>query len=198
MMGHLVERMPMNIDAHDLTDLDELRHRIRTERNAKQRDRWRAVLLAIEGGTTTAIMDQLGRSKNFVQRWVYCYRDHGLERVRPLKQPGRAQKLPRDQQQAFLQRLDREERILRGADIVELLRSEFGAVYSLNGAYDLLHRLGYEPLKPRPVNPKKNPQEEEQWKQAAPLLSRQSGRRTRTRSLKSGSRTSAASAKRDA
>lgn len=79
----LRRRVPMNIAPHQLTDLGELRRRIHTEANAKQRDRWRALLLALEGQTTTVIMDKLGRSKNFVQRWAYFYRDHGLERVRP-------------------------------------------------------------------------------------------------------------------
>ncbi len=72
----------MDVTPHELTDLDKLRRRIRKEANAKQRDRWRAVLLALEGKTTAEIMDKLGRSKNFVQRWVYFYRDCGLERGR--------------------------------------------------------------------------------------------------------------------
>jgi transposase len=198
MMWHLVERMPMNIAPHQLTDLDELRRRIHTEANAKQRDRWRAVLLALEGQTTAAIMDKLGRSKNFVQRWAYFYRDHGLERVRPLKQPGKPPRLPRDQHQVFLDRITGSSQILRGRDIVEVLREEFGVAYSLNAAYDLLHRLGYEPLRPRPVNPKKNPEEEQAWKQSAPLLSRPSAKGIRTRRSKSGSRTNVASDKKDA
>jgi len=188
----------MNIVSHQLTDLDGLRRRVRQETDAKQRDRWRAVLLALEGETTAAIMDKLGRSKNFVQRWVYLYRDHGLERVHPLKQPGKPPFLPREQHQAFLDRIDHSERILRGRDIVELLRQDFGVVYSLNATYDLLHRLGYEPLKPRPVNPKKNPEEEQAWKQSAPLLSKRSPRGARTSRSKSGSRTNAGSDKRDA
>jgi len=188
----------MNITPHQLTDLDELRRRIRQEADAKQRDRWRAVLLALEGKTTAAIMDKLDRSKNFVQRWVYFYRDHGLERMRPLKQPGKPPLLPPDQHRAFLDRINDSQRILRGRDIVDILRQEFAVVYSLNGAYDLLHRLGYEPLRPRPVNPKKNPEEEQAWKQSAPLLCRRSGRRIRTNRSKSGSRTNVASDRRDA
>ena len=35
----------MNIAPHQLTDMDDLRRRIAQEANAKQRDRWRAVLL---------------------------------------------------------------------------------------------------------------------------------------------------------
>jgi len=169
----------MNIVPHQLADLDELRRRIRQETNAKQRDRWRAVLLALEGKTTAEIMDKLGRSKNFVQRWVYFYRDHGLERVRPLKQPGKRPLLPPDRHQAFLDRINRDEQILRGQDMVEVLRQEFGVISSLNAVYDLLHRLKYEPLRPRPVNPKKNPQEEQAWKENAPLLSKRSSRHTR-------------------
>jgi hypothetical protein len=96
----------MNITAHQLTDLDELRRRIRHEANAKQRDRWRAVLLALEGKTTAAIMDKLGRSKNFVQRWAYFYRDQGLPGVRPLKQPGKRPLLSPDQHAAFLERIN--------------------------------------------------------------------------------------------
>lgn len=187
----------MNVEPHQLTDLKELRKRIRKEPNAKQRDRWRAVLLALEGKTTAEIMDKLGRSKNFVQRWVYFYRDHGLERIRPLKQTGQPTKLPRDQEQTFLERIDSDPRILRGTDIQEILREQFGATYTLNGAYALLHRLGYGPLKPRPVNPKKKAEDEQAWKDSAPFLSKRSRTPTRAKRSKSGSRTSADSDRKD-
>jgi hypothetical protein len=61
----------------------------------------------------------------------------------------------------------------------------------------LLHRLGVAPLKPRPVNPKKDPDAEEHWRGAAPLLSSASESSTPTRRSKSGSRTKADSARRD-
>ena len=188
----------MNISPHQRSDLDELRRRIRRESNAKQRDRYRAVLLALEGKMTAEIMDKLDRSKNFVQRWVYIYRDHDLGAVRAKKQSGRPQQLPPEQQQALLDRINNAEEILRGRDIVAILEREFGVAYSLNGAYELLHRLGYEPLKPRPVNPKKNLADEQAWKDSAPLLSRPCGKPTRTSTSKSGSRMSAGSDRRDA
>lgn len=164
----------MNIIPHQAEDLRELQRRIRCEANAKQRDRYRAVLLALEGQPTAVIMDKLARSKNFVQRWVYVYRDAGLEAVRAAKLPGITPKLPRNQESIFLGRLHKADRILRGRDIVRILEQEFGACYTLQGAYDLLHRLGYEPLKPRPINPKKKTEDEDAWKQAAPFLSRRS------------------------
>jgi len=196
-VGIFTERMPMDVTPHDLGDLVELRRRIRTESNAKQRDRYRAVLMALEGETTTCIMDKLDRSKNFVQRWVYIYRDHGLERVRPIPQPGQPPRLGRDQHDAFRRRIDSADRILRGRDVVEILANEFGVVCSLSTAYDLLHRVGYEPLKPRPANPKKDPDAEKAWKQRAPFLSSPSETPTPSKPSKSGSRTNADSDKKD-
>jgi transposase len=188
----------MDVAPHQFSDLDELRRRIRREANAKQRDRYRVVLLALEGKTEPEIRERTDRSRGFVQRWVYVYRDRGLDAIGPIKQSGRPTKLPRQQEQAFLDRIRHAGRILRGHDIVEILKQEFGVCYTLQGAYDLLHRLGYEPLKPRPVNPKKDPQAEAAWKQAAPLLSKPSEASTPTKTSRSGSRTSADSARRDA
>lgn len=188
----------MNVEPREVEDLQALRRRVRTEANAKQRDRFRAVLLALEGQATAAIQEKLGRSKNFVQRWVYAYRDGGLEAVRAKKPPGIRPKLPRNQEQPFLERITDTQEILRGPDIVALLEKEFGVRYTLQGAYDLLHRLGYEPLKPRPVNPKKTAEDEQVWRNRAPLLSRPSETPTPSRRSKSGSRTSAASDRKDA
>lgn len=188
----------MNVEPRDIEDLQELRRRIRTEANAKQRDRYRAVLLALEGGATAAIQEKLARSKNFVQRWVYAYRDAGLEGVRAKKPPGIAPKLLRSQEQPFLERITDTEEILRGPDIAALLEQEFGVRYTLQGVYDLLHRLGYEPLKPRPINPKKKAEDEQVWKENAPLLSKPSATPTRARRSKSGSRMNAGSDRKDA
>ena len=155
-------------------------------------------MLALEGKATGEIMDKLERSKNFVQRWVYLYWDQGLERVRPLKQTGQPPKLARDQERAFLDRLDSDPHILRGVDIQKILSEQFGAAYSLNGAYELLHRLGYESLKPRPVNPKKKAEEEQAWKDSAPFLSGPSRLPARTKRSNCGSKTSADSDRKDA
>jgi len=62
-------------------DTDRLKRLVRQATNAKQRDRLRAVELAIAGQPTLVIMRMLGRSRGFVQRWCYVYRDRGLEAV---------------------------------------------------------------------------------------------------------------------
>jgi transposase len=183
----------MNVEPRDVADLKELRRRVRKESDAKQRDRYRAVLLALQGAPTSEIQDKLDRSKNFVQRWVYAYRDHGLSAVRARKPPGIAPKLPREQEQAFLERITNTTGILRGRDIVTILQQEFGVRYTLQGAYDLLHRLNYEPLRPRPVNPKKDPEAQAAWKQDAPLLSSTCETTTPPNMSNSGSKTNAGS-----
>ena len=167
----------MNIALRHRRDLDELTQRIGHERNAKQRDRYRAVRWALKGRPASWIAAKLERSLRFVQKWAYAYRDGGLDAIAEQPRPGAPTKLPRDQEQAFIQRLDagplaqadRGVCTLRGKDVVRILDQEFGVRYSLDGAYDLLHRLGYACLKPRPRHRKNDPQAMAAWQQATPL-----------------------------
>ena len=160
----------------DLERLDALMAR---EKDARQRDRLRAVRLALEGKQAPAIAAALGRSRRFVQEWAYAYRDGGVEAVRPGKSSGRPTKLPRDQEQAFRARMlagptkaDGGVCSLRGVDAVKILEKEFGVRYTLDGVYDLLHRLRLSCLVPRPRHRKNDPQVMRQWLDGAPLLSR--------------------------
>jgi len=157
-------------------DVAELTRRARAERNALQRDRYRAVLLALDGQEAVAIAAALGRSRRSVQDWVYAYRDGGIDDLRPGKSPGRPTKLPRQREAELRARLDAGPRpadgvcTLRGRDVVRILEQEFGVTYSLDGAYDLLERLGYSCLTPRPLHEQADPATREQFKQHAPLL----------------------------
>lgn len=166
----------MKISLHHPQDLDELQRRIGRERQAKQRDRYRAVHGALLGQPASRIAAQLDRSPRFVQKWAYAYRDGGLEAIAEQPRPGAPTKLGRDQEQAFKKRLDEGPTdadggvcTLRGKDVVRILDREFGVAYSLDGAYDLLHRLGYACLKPRPRHRKNDPEAMARWKQEAPL-----------------------------
>jgi len=94
----------MNVNAHRPEDRQQLLLRIQKETNAKQRDRYRAVLLALDGQLTEAIMSILCRSKNFVQRWVYAYRDGGIDAIGPKSPSGHPSKLSAQQQSRFKER----------------------------------------------------------------------------------------------
>ena len=168
----------MRIPLHQPGDVLRLRQLIGKEANAKQRDRYRAALLALEGHQTRAVMDKLGRSRDFVQTWAYAYRDGGVEAIVPGKARGATPRLPRDRHEAFKLRMlagptaaDGGLCTLRGRDAVAILEREFGVRYTLDGAYDLMHRLGLSCLKPRPRHRKADEQAQRQWLDRAPLLS---------------------------
>lgn len=157
-------------------DVQELRRRTGQERDALRRDRYRAVLLALDGKEAVQIAGTLGRARRSVQDWAYAYRDGGIDAIQPRPRPGRAPKLPRQREPELMARIDAGPLpsdgvcTLRGRDVMRILEQEFGVKYTLGGAYDLLERLGYSCLAPRPLHEKSNPQQIEQFKQHAPLL----------------------------
>ncbi len=184
----------MNILLRGLEDLDVLEQLQRQERNARQRDRYRAVLLALNGKTAPEIAAKLDRSRRFVQQWTYRYRDGGPDNLTERPRSGAPTKLRRDDEAAFQIRIEDGPSggdgvcVLRGTDLQRILKEEFGAQYTLDGVYDLLHRLGYSCLKPRPRHRKNEPDRMREWKRSAPLLSSEFKRSTRTSASKCGSR----------
>ena len=172
----------MHVTAHEPTDLDQLRQRIDSEKNARKRDRFRVVLEALEGRETLEIASIVRRSRKFVQHWVYRYRDGGLAALEGRKHPGRKPKLTARQQEQLVARLDggAQEQdgvcTLRGQDIRRIIQEQFGVVYAKNAVYDLLRRLDYSSLAPRPRHRKNDPAAIERFRSSAPLLSRRQPR----------------------
>jgi transposase len=167
----------MHLTERAAGDLDELERRAGEERDALRRDRYRAVLLALDGKEALAIAQALGRARRSVQDWAYSYRDGGIDAIQPAPRPGRTPKLPREREAQLRQRLDAGARpqdgvcTLRGKDVVRILEQEFGVKYSLGGAYDLLARLGYSCLTPRPLHEKSDPEAIADFEARAPFLS---------------------------
>lgn len=190
----------MHIKLHDPDDLTQLQQQSRRQRDAKQRDRYRAVLFAIEGHDAPTIARTLGRSRAFVQRWAYTYRDHGFEAITPKRQTGRPPNLPPAKETPFKERFLAEPTeadgvcTLRAKEAQRILREEFGVEYTLGGVYDLLHRLGLSCLTPRPRHRKNDPEQMRQWVDNAPLLSEKSPPHTVGKRSRSGSRTKRESA----
>ena len=167
----------MDVHERESGDRPRLIEHSRRERDAEQRDRLRAVALALEGHRTRDIQAKLDRSRAFVQRWVYAYRDGGIEAIAATPHPGGTPHLPRQREAEFKARLDEGPRpvdgvcTLRGLDFQRILEEEFGVRYSLNGVYQLLHRLNYSCLKPRPRHEKNDPQAMAAFRGSAPFLS---------------------------
>jgi len=168
----------MLITAHDPSDPDLLSRRVRKARSAEQRDRLRVAFLAIGGEETEAIMEKLGRSRGFVQRWAYAYRDGGIGALCARKRGGKKPRMSLEQEERFAARIRAGPTeadgvcTLRGRDAQDILKKEFGGSFSLGGAYDLLHRLGFSCLRPRPRHRKNDPEAMEEWLANAPLLSK--------------------------
>jgi transposase len=155
----------MRVDWNDAADEQRLVELVATACNAKQRDRYRVVLIAGRGlGDRPAlhreqIAQAVGRSRQFVDQWVGRYRRGGLAALMPKRQPGAARRLTADQEAELCAMLEAgpapEEGIAayNGPILRERIEQRFGKVYSLNGVYQLLHRLGYNDLMPRPRHP---------------------------------------------
>lgn len=177
----------MNIVEREPGDIGHLERLIRRERGARQRNRFRIALLAIKGLEKEEIARRVGVAKSTVEAWAYAYRDSGIEALYAGTPTGAPPKLSPEQEEELRQRLLQGPRpedgvcTLRGADIQRIIEAEFGQRYSLNGVYNLLHRLGFSSLSPRPRHEKNDPAAMEQFKRDAPPFSSKCAASTRAR-----------------
>src|SRR4051794_34190855 len=145
---------PMYVEDRD--SLERLHEAAKPCRNTRAWARVQAVSLAKRGDTAPDIARALGVRRRAVQAWVAASNRGGLEVLPDRPHPGRAPILPRAEEGRSLERIDAPPRpedgvcTLRGADIRRILEQEFGARYSLDGVYKLLHRLGCSSPMPRP------------------------------------------------
>ena len=168
----------MKLALHQPEDLDRLRRHAAAERQALQRDRYRAVLLVAEHGLAgDEVARRLGRSPRFVDEWAGRYRRGGLDALVPREPPGAAPKLSPAQAAKLKARLDAGPLpadgvcALRGKDVVRILEAEFGVRHTIGSVYSVLHRLGYSCLAPRPRHERNDPEAGAAFRRDAPFLS---------------------------
>jgi transposase len=152
-------------------------------RQTAQRDRYNVILLLGDGGPDgeelmrEQIAATVGRSRQFVDEWARRYRRGGFGAIVPGKARGKRPKLTPEQDALLKARIDAGPRdadgvcTLRGKDIVRIAEEEFGVTHTLGGIYDVLRRLGYSSLAPRPSHRRKDPQAVQAFVESAPLLS---------------------------
>jgi transposase len=118
-------------------------------------------------------MDIVGAKRRTVQQWVHKYNKDGIDGLPDKPRSGQPTKLPRHMEQAFCNRVDAGPSkadgvwVLNGPAIQRLLEREFGALYSLRGVYDLLYRLRYSCVCPRPQHEKADPKTQEEFKKTS-------------------------------
>ena len=169
----------MRVDWKDAADERRLVELVAATSNAKQRDRYRVVLIAGAGLGTERELEReriasaVGRSRQFVDQWVGRYRGGGIAALTPKRQPGAARRLSPGQEAELCAMLEagppEEEGIAayNGPILRERIEQRFKTVYSLNGVYKLLHRLGYNDLVPRPRHPDTDPAAQEAFKKTS-------------------------------
>lgn len=164
--------------------------------------RLRAVILALEGRTAPEIAAALGAGRRTIQEWVARYNAEGPDGLADRPGRGRPCRLSAEQLARLRERIDAGPTpedgacTLRGPEVRALLTREFGVAYSLPAVYFLLHRLGYEPLDPRPKHLKADPTAQEEFKKKSTTSSPRSPAPTPASGSRSGSRMRRGSAKR--
>ena len=182
----------MTVKPHNT--LDQLQRLYRTQTNARLARRIQGVYLAKMGLSCHQIMKITGSSRRTVQQWLAKYNKGGLDELAEKPRPGQPTKLPRHREQEFCRRLETGPAekdgvsVLNGPAIRRILEREFGVLYSGQGLYDLLHRLGYSCLCPRPQHEQADRQAQEAFKKSSPKYWTKSPRSTRTRQSRPGSK----------
>lgn len=145
----------------------------KTEKDKHLAIRIQVVALAKQGLTCPAIVEMTGYCRRTIQRWIARYNQWGIKALADEPRSGRPVKLQAEQYEQFCTRIDAgptfSERtaVFSGRDIQQILKKDFGVMYSLDGVYKLLHRLGYSYLKPRPRHKKANPLVQEAFKKTS-------------------------------
>ncbi len=190
----------MHVEGRDTPD--RLADLIRAEPRSRVARRLMAVRLAMLGRTAGQVSAEVLLSQRQVRTRVGRYNAGGADALADRAGRGRKGPLSADDQQRLKERLRAGPTeadgvcTLRGEDIRRILRDEFGVVRSLQATYDLLHRLGFEPLRPRPRHPGADPAAQADFKKASPIGSPRSPRPGPASTSRSGSRTRPDSARR--
>ena len=132
-----------------------------------------AIILARQKRAAPDIAKSLGHGRRTVQQWVYDYNVGGIDGLAD-KRGGNHRHLTQEQEDQLRERLDagaiKDDGVcsLRAADVRSIIHKQFGKLYKPSGVYDLLHRLGYSYLCPRPRHPKSDAEAQEAFKKTSP------------------------------
>ena len=184
----------MNVVSHHrIEQLKMARRRAR----GNERDRIQMVVLAMQGETAPAIATALGVSRRTAQEWVYRYNEQGMDGLRD-QRGGNHRHLTTDHENSLRDYIDREADdpeggVRRAEDVRQWIDQQFGVLYALSGVYELLHRLGYSSLMPRPRHAQTDPKTQAAFKKKPLKKWAKSQRSTRANASKSGCKTKRAS-----
>jgi transposase len=179
----------MQVISHDT--IDELKQ-LRRKAKGGLRDRLQIVILAMQEQFAPEIARAVGAGRRNVQDWVYRYNASGLDGL--VDHRGGNHRHLSDEQELriyeLLQRTasDPHDGVRRGEDLRRWVHVQFGVLYTLTGIYDMLNRLGYSCLMPRPRHANSDPTAQTLFKTKSAAKWLKSPRPIRASASKSGSR----------
>ncbi len=132
---------------------------VKSEKSARKRMRYLALLHFTEGHSRTAIANMLKVSRTSVNAWVTHYLTHGISGLDDKHNPGRPAQLSAKQLvnlKEFVQRQSLSESggRLMARDVSLFIQSEFGVNFKQANIYRLLHQLGLSWITTRSRHPK--------------------------------------------
>ena len=142
--------------AQDHQTLDELQKIAKAIPQKRIWLRFQAVILALQGRSAPDIAQILGCSRRAVQSWVARYNHGGVSALYERPHTGRPPRLAGPDLQRFEERVEAGPRpedgvcTLRGRDFRRILEQEFHVVLGRQAVYNLLDRLDFTSLMPRP------------------------------------------------
>src|SRR3954447_434368 len=153
---------------HTLDELQQLTKAIATTRIWI---RYQAIVLAKQGYSAPTIAQVLGSSRRAVQGWVARYNTGGVSALQERPHTGRPPRLAGPDVLRFQERIEAGPTpqdgvcAFRCQDLQRILQEEFRVTPRRQAVYDLLHRLDYSSLMPRPQHEQANPEVQEFFKE---------------------------------
>lgn len=129
------------------------------------------------GKSQQEIAEFLGVNRSAVREWRARLERGGLNGLQEGRRSGSPPRLRREDEERFRCGLERAQQErgggrMTGKEIAKLLKKEYGAVYSQNGVYSLLKRLGMVWISARSKHPKSDVEAQEAFKKTFPKKSK--------------------------
>lgn len=141
---------------NDHLTLEALQILAKKQADAKLYQRHQAVVLALRGRTAPDIARVLGCTPRAAQKWVTRDNREGADGLHERPRSRRPARISGPERERFRRRVEAGPRpdegraTFHGHDYRRILRDELGVKLGLQATYDLLHRLGFASLMPRP------------------------------------------------
>ena len=159
--------------------IEELLRLSKSEKRAKQKNRYDVVLLHLEGHESKEISELLHTPVRTVNTHIAAYKKGGAAAWIIKKQPGAKKKLTDEQEQELYQVISEHTPEEVGIGIFanwtaplacEYVKRQFRVVYSKRGMLDLLHRIRLSYTRPTYTLAKADPEKQENFRKELETL----------------------------